>query len=213
MSTVTAERKTPTRPTTEAVRRATGRGWEEWLATLDAAGAAEWDHKAIVAHLEREHPAVSGWWRQTLAVGYERARGKRAVGQTATTGFQLGVQRTVPITRSRAWDLVVSRPDLWLGEGASVAFEKGERYEVPANDLGPAATGEIRVVRPGERLRLTWHPEGWEGPATIQLTPLEAGPGKTAIHLHLEKLPDAQAREEMRGRWREALERLVAAAA
>lgn len=32
----------------------------------------------------------------------------------------------------------------------------------------------------------------------------------TAVQVHLEKLPDAAAREAMRQRWREALERIVA---
>jgi len=58
---------------------------------------------------------------------------------------------------------------------------------------------------------MTWQPDGWAAPATLQLTLLESGPGKTAIHVHLEKLPDAEARETMRERWREALERLAAA--
>jgi hypothetical protein len=77
-----------------AVREATGRGWEEWLESLDAAGALDWEHKEIVAYLEREHPEVtSGWWRQSIAVGYEQARRKLQVGETADAGYQVGVQR------------------------------------------------------------------------------------------------------------------------
>jgi hypothetical protein len=59
---------------------------------------------------------------------------------------------------------------------------------------------------------MTWQPEGWARPATLQLTLLESGPTKTAIHAQLEKLPDADAREATRERWRGALERLVMAA-
>ena len=194
------------------MREATGRGWEEWLEALDAAGAADWNHGQIVAHLEREHrEATTGWWRQSITVGYEQARGKRAEGETAA-GFQVGVQRSVAASPAEAWELVVSRPELWLGQGASVAFEEGERYEVPAGDGAPGASGEIRVVKPGARLRMTWQPEGWARPATLQLTLLESGPTKTATHAQLEKLPDADAREVTRERWRGALERLVMAA-
>jgi len=79
-----------------AMTEATGRGWEEWLAALDAAGAAEWTHKEIVAHLAHAHPEVaSGWWRQTITVGYQQARGGRGVGETAQAGFEIGVQRSV----------------------------------------------------------------------------------------------------------------------
>ena len=65
------------RISSDSLREATGRGWDEWLATLDAAGAADWDHKEIVAYLKREHgDTTTGWWRQSLTVGYEQARGE-----------------------------------------------------------------------------------------------------------------------------------------
>jgi uncharacterized protein YndB with AHSA1/START domain len=70
---------------------------------------------------------------------------------------------------------------------------------------------EVWVVKPGDRLRTTWQPEGWPAPATLQLTLSVSGSGKTAIHAHLEKLPDADAREAMRKRWREALARIATA--
>ncbi|MDQ3610035.1 MAG: SRPBCC domain-containing protein [Actinomycetota bacterium] len=207
------EELTLSQVSSKSVREATGRGWEEWLETLDTAGAADWDHKEIVAYLEREHPEVgTGWWRQSLTVGYEQGRGKRAVGQTAGAGFQVGVQRSVAATVSEVWELITSRPELWLGEGASVDFDQGGRYEVPPGNGVPGASGEVRVVKPGDRLRMTWQPEGWPAPATLQLTLSEPGSGKTAIHAHLEKLPDADAREAMRARWREALERIAAEA-
>ena len=120
------------RISSESVREATGRGWEDWLETLDAAGAADWDHKEIVAYLGREHgEATSSWWRQSITVGYEQARGKRVLGETADTGFQVGVQKSVAATPAEAWELIVSRPELWLGEGASVNFAEGERYHAP----------------------------------------------------------------------------------
>jgi uncharacterized protein YndB with AHSA1/START domain len=195
------------RISTESVREATGRGWDDWLKTLDDAGAEDWDHKEIVAYLKREHgEATSSWWRQSITVGYEQARGKRVVGETADTGFQVGVQRSVDATVAEAWELITSRPELWLGEGASVTFAEGTRYQTPG------AGGEIRVVKPGDRLRLSWQPQEWSAPATLQLTLSESESEKTVIQAHLEKLPDADAREATRTRWREALERIAAAA-
>jgi uncharacterized protein YndB with AHSA1/START domain len=196
----------------ESVQEATGRRWEEWLEVLDSAGAADWSHKEIVAHLKREHPDVPAWWRQSLTVGYEQARGKRAVGETADAGFQVGVQRSVGATTTEAWELITSRPELWLGEGASVAFDQGARYDVPPGGGDPGASGEIRVVKPGNRLRMTWQPQDWPAPATLQVTLSTSESGKTAITVHMEKLPDADAREAMRERWRGALERIAAAA-
>jgi uncharacterized protein YndB with AHSA1/START domain len=195
----------------ESVREATGRSWEEWLEVLDAAGAADWSHKEIVAYLGREHPEVSSWWQQGLTVGYERARGKRAAGETADAGFQVGVQRSVATTTTEAWELLTSRPELWLGEGAFVAFDQGARYDVPPGGGNAGASGEIRVVKPGDRLRMTWQPQDWPAPATLQVTLSKSESGKTAITFHMEKLPDADAREAMRERWRGALERIAAA--
>jgi uncharacterized protein YndB with AHSA1/START domain len=194
-----------------AVREATGRGWDDWFAVLDAAGAAELAHGEIVAHLQREHPEVSSWWRQSVTVAYERARGKRAVGETGA-GFQVSVQRSVAATAAEAWELLTTRPELWLGEGVSVAFTEGARYEVPARGGDAGASGEVRVVKPGVRLRMTWRPEGWAAPATLQLTLTGTGSGKTAVNADLEKLPDAEAREAARARWRAALDRVAAAA-
>jgi uncharacterized protein YndB with AHSA1/START domain len=193
------------RISSDSVREATGRGWDEWLETLDAAGAADWSHKEIVAFLRREHgESTTGWWRQSLTVGYEQARGKRVVGETADAGFEVGVRRSVEAPIDDVWDLVASRTELWLGK--PVALRKGERYSVPG------ASGEIRVVKPGDRVRLTWQPEGWAAPATMQLALSRAQSGKTTITAHLEKLPDAEARDAMRAHLREALDRLVAAA-
>ncbi len=72
------------------------------------------------------------------------------------------MQRTVAATVQATWDVIVGKPELWLGE--HVLFEAGEQYKVDG------ASGEIRVVKPGERLRLTWQPDGWVAPATVQLT-------------------------------------------
>ncbi|MDV6012549.1 SRPBCC domain-containing protein [Haloechinothrix sp. LS1_15] len=199
------------RVSSSSVRAATGQGWQEWLGQLDAAGASGWSHKEIVTHLNSEHPEISGWWHQTLAVGYEQARGKRVAGQTADAGFQVGVRKTVPATPTEVWRVLTERPELWLGEGVSVTFQRGERYTVQAGPDGAAASGEIRVAKPGDRLRFTWQPQGWASPATVQLALTAPASGKTAVQAHVEKLPDADARERSRTRWRDALERIAAA--
>lgn len=191
--------------TSQRVREATGRGWAEWLTLLDDEGAAAMRHSALVAHLGSRHSEVpTSWWRQAVTVGYEQARG-RAVGAT-DRGFQVGVQRTATAPPADVWRVVTERPELWLGTVPTL--ERGARY---TSDTG--ATGEIRVVRPGERLRLTWRPAGWATAATVQLTLLPAANGRTALHVLVEKLPDAEARERTRAHWRAVLERVIHAAA
>ncbi|MDY7232693.1 SRPBCC domain-containing protein [Hyalangium rubrum] len=190
------------RVTDSAVKEATGRDWKAWMRALDAAGAAELNHKELVALVARE--VESGWWQQSISVAYEQARGKRVVGETATTGFQVGVVRTLPMTAPELWDLLTKQAERWLGPGAKLKFEPGKGYEVPKRRGAPGVRGELRVVKPGERLRMTWQPDSWTKPATLQLT-LESKARGAALHVHMEKLPDAKAREAMREHWSKIL--------
>jgi len=196
----------------EALRRGTGHDWAEWLDILDAAGGREWDHRGIVDFLEREHSEVPAWWQQSLAVAYERARGRHVTGEPTGVGFQVGAARSVATSSAHLWNVLVGRPDLWLGQGASVVFKPGERYEVPPGELWARMTGQVEVVKPGDRIRLTWQPEDWPAPATLQVTLTQAAPGLTRLNAHVEKLPDAATREVMRARLQAAMERVALAA-
>ncbi|HWH13848.1 MAG TPA: SRPBCC domain-containing protein [Miltoncostaeaceae bacterium] len=133
----------------------------------------------------------------------------RAVGQTAA-GFQVGVQRTVPQEHGAVWRLLVTRADLWLGAGAPHPREAGVPYRVVDPD-GRAAHGEVRVVRTGARIRLTWHPEGCDAPARVEVSLTARHPGRTVLHVQIDRLPDAGARRRAREHWRAALDRLIAA--
>lgn len=209
---MSSDAQPPGRVSDDAVRRATGRGWQDWLAALDEAGAAGWDHARLVAHLGPE--VESGWWQQAIAVRYEQERGGRVVGQTQDSGFQVGVRRTLDAGPDRVWELLVTRPELWLGDGV-VSWEQGAPYEVTTalGEVQGAVRGQVRVVQPGDRLRLTWHPEGWAAPAALQLRLLPAASGRTALAVHLERLADADARALAREHWHGVLDRLSAALA
>ena len=194
------------RVTDSAVKEATGRDWKGWMRALDAAGASELNHKQLVAHLARE--VESTWWQQSIAVAYEQARGKRVVGETADTGFQVGVVRTLPMSAQELWEWVATQAERWLGADATLTLEPGAGYEVPKRRGAPGVRGEVRVVKPGQRLRMTWQPDGWRKPATLQLTLMPKARG-VSLHVHMEKLPDAKAREAMREHWSRVLEGLA----
>ncbi|HEX6813658.1 MAG TPA: hypothetical protein VF384_18710 [Planctomycetota bacterium] len=94
----------------------TGRSWAEWVGLLDAAGGLELNHTQIAA-LVHEKYGVPGWWSQSVTVGYERIRGRRAVNQVAGGKFAVSKSRTfaVPVsTLARAF-AKRSRRD-WIGE-------------------------------------------------------------------------------------------------
>ena len=188
----------------EAVARATGRDWNTWLQFLDHLGAQELSHKDIVALVAGPGRLSNGWWQQSIAVGYEQARGLRVVGQTSAGGFQIGVQRTLPVPVDMAWDLLTEGPGraIWLGTVDNLEFQKGERYRT-----SEGVWGEVRSVAAGQRVRLTWHSPMLASPSTLQVYIAPSGE-KSSVRFHQERLSSLDERESMRQHWRDVLERL-----
>ena len=60
---------------------------------------------------------------------------------------------------------------------------------------------------PGRRVRLTWKPQDWPEPSTLQITVIPTG-DNAIIAFHQEKLTCAEDRKRMRARWQAALDRL-----
>jgi hypothetical protein len=103
-----------------AVRKATGRGWEQWLGVLDRFGVRVKGHSAAATHLYDDH-ACDGWWAQMIVVGYERVRGIRKVREKSD-GYSASVSRTIAATADRVLD-AFENPALaarWLPTGVLV---------------------------------------------------------------------------------------------
>ena len=190
----------------EAVAKATGRNWDEWLDFLDGLGARKLAHREIVGLVAERGGLSNGWWQQMVTVGYEQARGLRAVGQTADAGYQIGVQKTLPVSQEVAWDLLVAGPgrDIWLGKTGPIEWRKGETYHT-----SDGRSGEVRSAAAGQRVRVTWAHPDLARPSTLQVMLIPAGAGeKTSIRFHQERLSGPEERERMRQHWRETLRRL-----
>jgi uncharacterized protein YndB with AHSA1/START domain len=186
-----------------AVRRATGRSWDDWLALLDAAGARDWSHKEIVAWLAA-NAELSGWWRQSVAVAFEKAAGKRVLGETADAGFQVGVRITVAAPLEAAWDALVSP----AGKALWLLSEIAELVPGASNEAPGGTEGEIRVVKPLDRIRFTHRRPGSATASTAQIALIRSGQAKTAITFHHEKLRDPDERELMRRHWKAVAKRI-----
>lgn len=78
----------------EAIQRQTGKTWAEWTSLLNAWGGADKTHTEIATYIVEAH-GVDGWWAQGLTVGYERAIGRRAVGQRNDGSYSASVSKTV----------------------------------------------------------------------------------------------------------------------
>ncbi|MGO4346056.1 SRPBCC domain-containing protein [Paenibacillus sp. MCAF9] len=126
----------------------------------------------------------------------------KIVGQTASVGYQVGVRKTFPISREEAWAFLTSTEGLklWLGSLSFLKFHKGETFTTPEG-----ISGEFRVVKPLEQLRLKWEKNEWEKPSTLQIRLLSDKPDKTTISFHQENLDHPNTREQMKLYWEDVL--------
>lgn len=101
--------------TDDAVSAKTGRTWKQWVRELDSVDAIAMSHKEIARHVHASYD-VSGWWAQTVTVGYERIRGLREIGQRRGGGFDANKSKTfaVPVGKLyRAFSVKKNR-ERWL---------------------------------------------------------------------------------------------------
>ena len=168
----------------ERMIEATGRGWQAWFEILDDWNATSHNHTEIARWL-REDQGVDGWYSQSLTVGYEQARGLRAPGQRKD-GFVAGASRTVAVPVERLFEAFTDEAlrARWL----------------PGADLRVRTATAPRTAR-----------YDWEDGSTRVIVGFEAaGDAKSRVALSHERLPDADAAEEMKSWWRERLSELKA---
>jgi uncharacterized protein YndB with AHSA1/START domain len=165
----------------EAITKATGKNWEQWFHVLDATGCKKMTHKEIVNWVSQQQ-AAGGWWSQMITATYEQAHGIRAVHEKPE-GFEISVSKTIALPRAvlfAAWHDNKLRK-LWL---KNVIV--------------------IRKATPDKSLRITWS----DGVTSLSIEMVEKTEEKTQVVVQHQKLPDAQAAEEMKLFWKAALARL-----
>jgi uncharacterized protein YndB with AHSA1/START domain len=161
----------------DAIRRRTGRGWEEWFDLLDDWGATARPHKEIARWLVDEQGA-DGWGAQSITVSYERARGLRAVGEHAD-GFAITASKTIAVPVDRLYDAFVD--------------ESLRRRWLPDADL------RERTATKPKSARFDWG----NGPTRVVVGFEAKGENKSLAALQHEKLADAEEAERMKAFWRE----------
>ena len=161
----------------EVIRRRTRRGWEEWFDLLDDSGAIAKPHREIARWLQSEQ-GIDGWSAQSVTVSYERARGRRAVGEHAD-GFAITASKTVAVPVERLYDAFVdeSLRERWLPDGR-LRVRTATRPRSARFDWGD---GETRVV--------------------VGFT--AKGDAKSVVDVEHARLPDAAEAERMKAFWRE----------
>lgn len=168
----------------EAIRRRSGRGWQEWFKLLDESGAAEKSHAEIARWLKQE-AGISGWDAQGITVSYERARGRRKVGE-GPSGFSASVSRTVNAPVGTLFDAFV-------------------KEDVRRRWLPDATLRERTATRP-KSARFDWE----DGRTRLIAYFTAKGEDKSAVAIEHEKLADAEEAAELKAFWRERLDALKA---
>ncbi|WP_010524296.1 hypothetical protein [Nesterenkonia sp. F] len=163
---------------TEAIAAATARPWADWVAALDAAGAADRPHGAIAelaAALMPEQLENPGWWAQGVAVGYEQHRGLRVPGQRSDGTFHTSASRTLPVSADeamRSWRRLVDARGTFDGAAAdgppsTSATAKRRHWRVRLDD-GTRAAVSAEAVGDGERTRIVVQHERLASPADVE---------------------------------------------
>jgi uncharacterized protein YndB with AHSA1/START domain len=167
----------------EAVRKATGRSWNEWLSILDAVGAKDKDHKTIARWLDGEYPTLGGWWIQMITAGYEQSRGMRRPDEKPD-GFQVSGSRTVSTTIDRLF----------------AAFESAELRRRWLQD----SEVTIRKTTKNKSMRLTWI----DGETSVDVNFYSKGDTKSYVSLQHGRLKTEAQADRMKSYWSKTLDRL-----
>ena len=167
----------------DAVLKAkTGCTWERWVKALDHVRAYTWPHREIAKHVHEKYE-IPGWWAQGVAVGYERIKGLRAIGQRRDGAFEATKSRTFAVPLARLYS----------------AFHDARLRArwLPGVDL------TVRTATREKSMRITWPDH-----TSVAVGFTSRGAGKSQVALEHGKLPDRAAQTRVKQYWAERLDAL-----
>jgi len=124
----TNKKPSPGGISSEAVKKATGKSWEEWFKILDMIDAAKMTHKEIASWIYGKK-LTNGWWAQMVTVGYEQARGMRETHQV-TGGYKFSVSITVNTPIDKLYKSVADEKfrRKWLKDKIEISSQTKNKY-------------------------------------------------------------------------------------
>ncbi len=166
----------------DAMRTATGKGWDDWTDLIDAWPGHTDGHTAIAAYLVEQH-GVDSWWAQGVTVGYERIVGIRLPYQRPDGTFTASKSRTVAIDADVIREMLLNESDRAdLFGGLRTTLRSGLTAKVVRLDLAGA---------------------------TVQIALDATGDGRTKISIAHERLGKSEEVEEWKFFWSEWLDVLA----
>jgi hypothetical protein len=151
----------------QAVERATGRSWDDWLTWMASIGADRLSHHEIASALITELDGKVdnlGWWAQATAVAYEQHVGRRVPGQRPDGTFQTSVSRSTSL-------------------GMEALIQAWTDFAAADSDVLDRIIGEVRVS--GTANRITWRTKGRDGTAlTVISEPKKDGTASLVVQIN-----------------------------
>ena len=164
-----------------ALKKATGRDWQEWVPVLDSIKASEKPHGEIAEYVFSL--GVPGWWSQAVTVGYERIRGLRDKGQRRGGGYEANKSRTFPVPVEKLF-------------GAFSNARTRKRW-LDANI-------KVRTAHANKTIRASF-----DDGTLAQFYFTDKGPGKSAVAVQHQKLADKDTATRTKQWWTERLDALA----
>ena len=165
----------------EAIKKSTGKTWDQWCKALDAQGCKKMSHKEIVAVVNKQF-GIGPWWQQMVTVGYERARGLRAVHQK-TDGYSFSISRTMPASAMKIFDAFTKPAQLkrWMN---------GDKFE-------------ITKATPAKSIRMKWQDD-----TRVDVMLYPKGSSKAQVVVQHNKIKNSTAMKKLKAYWERRVEEL-----
>lgn len=164
-----------------AMKKATGRDWQEWVPLLDSVKAGEKPHGEIATYVFSL--GVPGWWTQAVTVGYERIRGLREKGQRRGGTYEANKSRTFTVPVEKLF-------------GAFTNARTRKRWlDTPM---------KLRTTHANKTIRASF-----DDGTLAQFYFTDKGNGKSTVAVQHQKLPDKETATRTKQWWTERLEALA----
>ncbi|MGH8048723.1 MAG: DUF4287 domain-containing protein [Chthoniobacterales bacterium] len=168
----------------EAVLKATGRSWSEWLALLAGANMAARTHEEILDFLREDH-GVPSWWQQVIANEFEQSIGHSSKHES-DDGFQVSVSWPIDLPVEKVFEM-------WADDVKRATWLRRA-------DFTPD------TIKPPNVVRGKWMPNG----SRVDMEVSDIGDGRCQLTVQHRKLADEAAVERMRELWKRFIERMIA---
>ena len=162
-----------------AIRAKTGCTWAGWVKALDKLGAHSWPHREIAECVHTKFKA-GDWWSQTVAVGYERIKGLREIGQRRGGAYEASRSKTIAASVEKIYRAFTDARvrNRWL----------------------PGVKLTIRKAVPHKSVRITWDDD-----TSVEVWLIAKGDAKASAAVTHGKLADKEDAARRKAFWGERL--------